>query len=148
MFRVQIAVFVLLSMLLSGCGKTGGDIAGKDKKDGVLVHITAGPDNPHRALMALQMAAKMSEDKPVVVYLDIDAVKLYKKGASDIGMEPFPSAFTQLSVLSERGVPVMACPGCLAVAGILPDSLMEGVRVADKATFFDFADGRIIALDY
>ena len=148
MFRVQIAVLVLISVLLSGCGKTNGDVAGKVKKDGVLIHIASGPDSPHRVLMALQMAARMSEDKPVAVYLDIDAVRLFVKGASDMEMEPFPSAFTQLSVLSGKGVPIMACPGCLAVAGISPDSLMQGVSVADKATFFDFADGRIVTLDY
>ena len=148
MIKELISVSIIFLVLLSGCNTTDGDTAGETTQDGVLIHITSGSDNPHRVLMVLQMAAKMSDDKAVAIYMDIEAVKLFVKGASDIEMEPFPSAFTQLSVLAEKGVAVMACPGCLAVAGISPDSLMDGVMVAEKEKFFDFADGRIITLDY
>jgi predicted peroxiredoxin len=148
MYNLFVFINICLLVIFSGCSTTDGDTAGGTAKDGVLVHVSSGPDNPHRVLMALQMASKMSEDKAVAVYLDIEAVRLFVKGASDIEMEPFPSAFTQLSTLAEKGIAVMACPGCLAVAGISPDSLMDGVIVAEKERFFDFADGRIITLDY
>ena len=142
MFKTQIAICFIVLALFAGCSTTDGDATGKAAKDGILIHITSGPDNPHRALMALQMAAIMSEEKAVAVYLDIEAVKLFVKGANDIEMKPFPSAFTQLTTLAEKGVPIMACPGCLAVAGISPDSLMDGVSVAEKEKFFN------ITLDY
>lgn len=148
MFKRLLGTCSIILVIFSGCSTTDGDIAGETEKDGVLIHIASGPENPHRVLMALQMAVKMSEDKSVAVYLDIEAVKLFVKGASDLEMEPFPSAFSALSALSEKGVAVMACPGCLAVAGISPDSLMDGVMVAEKERFFNFTGGRIITLDY
>jgi len=42
----------------------------------------------------------------------------------------------------------MACPSCLAEAGKTKEDLKEGIRIADKETFFDFTEGRIISLDY
>lgn len=148
MLRSLLVAGLVMTGLFAGCQTTDGDTAGKAARDGVLVHIASGPDDPHRVLMALQMAAKMSEDKDVAVYLDIEAVRLFVRGAADIEMQPFPSAFSQLSALAEKSVPIMACPGCLAVAGITPDSLMDGVTLAEKERFFDFTDGRIITLDY
>jgi predicted peroxiredoxin len=148
MRKVIYPATVCLLALLLGCPAVEVNNDAEAPADGVLVHVTAGPENPHRLLMALQMAAIMSKDRPVAVYMDIDAVKAVAKGGPDLEMEPFPSAFTQLAVLSERDVPVMACPGCLAVAGIPPDSLMDGIMVADKEKFFSFTDGRIVTLDY
>jgi predicted peroxiredoxin len=148
MLKSLLAACFIMMGLFAGCNTTDSDTTGKAPRDGILVHIAAGPDNPHRVLMALQMAARMSEDKDVAVYLDIEAVRLFVRGATDIEMEPFPSALSQLSALAEKGVPIMACPGCLAVAGIAPDSLMDGVTIAEKEKFFDFSDGRIITLDY
>jgi hypothetical protein len=42
----------------------------------------------------------------------------------------------------------MACPGCLKAAGKSPADLAPGILVADKARFFSFTKGRILALDY
>ena len=35
--------------------------------DGVFIHISHGKDDPHRVVMALQMANIMAEDKDVAV---------------------------------------------------------------------------------
>ncbi|MFZ5786056.1 MAG: hypothetical protein ACOY3Y_06410 [Acidobacteriota bacterium] len=35
---------------------------------------------PHRVLMALRRAALMAEDRDVLVYADIDAVKVLRRG--------------------------------------------------------------------
>ena len=43
-------------------------------KDGVFIHISHGTDNPHRVLMALQMAELMSGSRDVLVYFDIAGV--------------------------------------------------------------------------
>lgn len=145
--RSVLTALVALCVCL-GCTSAGDHQTAEPAQDGVLIHLTAGPENPHRVLMALQMAARMSESHPVAIYMDIEAVKVFALGAEDIIMDPFPSAFEQLAHLRKSGVPMMACPGCLAVAGIPADSLMEGVTVAQKETFFNFTDGRIVTLDY
>ncbi len=117
-------------------------------QDGVLIHITAGPDDPHRVLMALRMAELMSTDHPTVVYMDIDAVHVALKGATPLQHEPFADSATLLQKLIDNGVRIMACPGCLEAAGKSPEDLRKGISVAEKSAFFDFTDGRILTLDY
>ena len=117
-------------------------------RDGVFIHITQCYDDPHRVLMPLKMALMMSDDKDVIVYLDIHAVQFLAKNAKDINFADFESAHTYIKKLAEKGVGVYACPTCMKIAGIAPEDLIEGVQVAQKDKFFDFTKGRIITLDY
>ena len=116
--------------------------------DGVFIHITKGPDHPHQVLMALQMAVMMAETQDVLVYLDIEAVHVVTKDSKDLAYSHFPTSHSQINKLVEMGVPVMACPGCLKAAEKTAEDLLEGVQVADKETFFNFTEGRILTLDY
>ncbi len=116
---------------------------------GVLLHITHGSDDAHRALMGLTMATKMAKDKDVAVYLDINAIDLVLKDAAPVTFEDhFPPSNVLIGELLEKGVAVMACPGCMAVKGITEEMLMEGVIVANKEKFFNFTKGGILTLDY
>lgn len=117
-------------------------------KDGVFIHITRSYDDPGRVLMPLKMATLMAPDKDVIVYLDIDAVKMLVKGSKDIESGDFESAHTYIKKLIEQKVGVYACPACLAVAGFKPEDLIEGVQIAQKDRFFNFTKGRIVNLDY
>ncbi len=98
--------------------------------------------------MPLKMATMMSDDKDVLVYMDIHAVMLLVKGAKDIQFADFESAHTYIKQLIDKGVGVYACPTCLKIAGFKPEDLMEGVQAAQKDKFFNFTKGRIITLDY
>jgi predicted peroxiredoxin len=98
--------------------------------------------------MPLKMATMMAEDKDVLVYMDIDAVKILVKGAIDVTLPEFESALTYIKMLSRMGVGIHACPTCLKVAGYSPADLMEGILIANKDKFFDFTKGKIITLDY
>ena len=115
---------------------------------GVFIHITHGSDDPHRALMGLMMAVKMSEDKDVAVYLDINGIELVKKETAAVTFPEFPASDIMMSQLIEKGVPVMACPGCMKALGVTEEMLLDGVVVASKEQFFSFTDGRILTLDY
>lgn len=116
---------------------------------GVFVHISHGSDDAHRALMGLMMATKMSESKDVAVYLDINAIELVVKDGEPITLEDhFPPSDELIAKLLEKGVAVMACPGCMKVKGITEDMLMDGVKVASKEKFFSFTKGGILTLDY
>ena len=98
--------------------------------------------------MGLRMANVMSADKDVLVYFDIKGVEVVLKGASEINLESFDSAATQLKALLEKGVDVYVCPSCLAASGKSRDDVVPGVKIADKEAFFDFTKGRILTLDY
>lgn len=117
-------------------------------KDGVFIHITQSYNNPHKVLMPMKMATLMAIDKDVLVYLDIDAVKLLTKTSKDLAFEGFDSFKTYLNRLIERGVHVCVCPSCLKAAGIAKEQLIDGVVLASKDKFFNFTKGRIITFDY
>lgn len=141
---------LLCSLLLTAC-KTNVNppLETREVRDGVFIHLTAGYENTHRVLMAFRMAEIMSEDKDVLVYCDIEAVKLLLKDSPDMGMpEMFPSLHASITKLLDSGVGILACPGCLKVAGKSPGDLMEGIGTATKDQFFSFTKGRILSLDY
>lgn len=119
------------------------------KTTGVFIHITHGSDDAHRALMGLMMATKMAEDKDVALYLDINAIELVLKDGDPVTFnDHFPPSNEMIAKLLNKGVTIMACPGCMAVLGVTEDMLMEGVIVADKDKFFNFTKGGILSLDY
>jgi len=60
--------------------------------EGIFIHISAGPDDPHRVLMPLQMANMMAEGRDVMVYFDINAVEVVLKEAADLSYRQFPSS--------------------------------------------------------
>jgi predicted peroxiredoxin len=117
-------------------------------RDGVFIHVSHGEDDPHRVLMALSMAGIMCEDRDVLVYFDIKGVEVVLKDAEDLTYSHFPSSRQQLASLAEKGVTLMACPGCLKAAGKTSKDLAPGIEIADKERFFSFTDGRILTLDY
>ncbi|MBE0641762.1 MAG: DsrE family protein [Bacteroidales bacterium] len=117
-------------------------------QDGVFLHISHGTDDPHRLLMGLSMAKRMADDKDVLVYLDIEAVKVLTNDAAPIAMEPFGSHLEIIQGLLDAGVTVMACPSCMKVAGIDPEKLIPGIQLAEKEAFFGFTQGRILSVSY
>lgn len=117
-------------------------------RDGVFIHISEGYNDPQRALMPLKMAALMATDKDVLVYMDINAVKLLVKDAKDLNLDNFESAQSYIKQLIDKKVGIYACPSCLEVAGFKQEDLLAGVQIAQKDKFFNFTKGRIISLDY
>ncbi|MEJ2103992.1 MAG: DsrE family protein [Ignavibacteriaceae bacterium] len=120
----------------------------KEVKDGVFIHISHGTDDPHRMLMGLTMAERMSADKDVILYIDITGIDVVLKDSPDLTLEPFASSKTLIQNLLSKGITIMACPTCLQAAGKTPEDLAEGISVADKDKFFNFTKGRILTIDY
>lgn len=117
-------------------------------KDGVFIHISSGIENPHKVLMALSMALKMSADKDVYVYLDINAVNIVLNNSKSLEMPKFESSKIIIDKLIEKGVKVAVCPTCLEVANKTQFDLMKGIVLANKDDFFNFTQGRILSLSY
>lgn len=146
LFLVALAIFMLAS-----CNQTIEEEkevtnTTENVTDGMFIHVTS--NDPHRVLMAMNMADMVSEDHDVVMYFDIDGVQVLVKDAENISYSHFPGSHEQIKKLTGKGIKIMACPGCLKAAGYTPDDLMEGIVVADKASFFNFTKGRILTLDY
>ncbi|EDX83151.1 DsrE/DsrF-like family [Synechococcus sp. PCC 7335] len=117
-------------------------------KDGVFIHVSRGAESAQRVLMALTLAEKMSENKDVLLFFDIKGVEVPLKDAESIELKSFESSQTLLTRLIEKGVSICICPMCLKAADLTPESLLPGVRLAEKEAFFEFTQGRILSLDY
>lgn len=133
-------------LLVMGCACTKP--AATAARDGVFIHIKSGPDQAHSVLMGLRMAQLMSNDRDVMVYLDVEGIKVVLKDSMDQSMKPFGSGQAMIADLINHNVGVYACPGCLEASGKTASDLMPGVKVAEKEAFFAFTKGRILTLDY
>jgi predicted peroxiredoxin len=142
------ALLLLIAILSLGLSLAQPVQAGEKSQDGVFIHISHGSDDPHRLLMGLKMANMMAEMHPVLVYMDVTAVDAVLKDSEDIEKGPFPSSKTQMKSLLEKNVTIMACPGCLKAMDKSEADLAEGIQIADKMTFFSFAEGKIISFSY
>jgi predicted peroxiredoxin len=143
-----IILFVSIILLFS-CNQQRKDSADKEAvKDGIFIHISHGSDDPHRVLMALSLAEKMSEDKDVILYFDIKGIEVLLKDGPDLSFAQFTSSKEQVQKLLDKGIIIMACPGCLKAAEKTSDDLREGIIIADKEKFFNFTSGRILSIDY
>jgi predicted peroxiredoxin len=140
--------FAFAVLLVGLAGHPGIPAAAAETRDGVFIHISRGPEDPHRVLMGLNMAHMMAEQHPVLVYFDIEGVRVVLNDAPDLSFAQFPSSRTQIPALLAKGVTLMACPGCLRAAGKTAADLMPGVLPAERERFFTFTGGRILTIDY
>ncbi len=145
-FPIVIVFALILTLAQSGCATTSRRQT--KPPTGVFVHIKSGPQEAHSFLMGLRMAQMMSEDRDVLVYIDVHGLEVILKNAPGLDMKPFGSSQAMIRDLVSRGVPVYACPGCLKALGKKPEDLMPGIQIAQKPAFFKFTDGRILTFDY
>ena len=145
---------MILSISITGCMQTG-DEPPKDQKpvavekptDGMFVHISS--NDARKVLMGLSIALKMQEDKDVLVFFDSEAINTIVKEGDQYEMEGYAgSSDEMIRKLTQKGVPVLACPMCLKSFGKSQTDLVEGITIARKEQFFDFTEGRILTLDY
>lgn len=150
----SIATLLLLSALITFSSPHPALAAEPDgepqkAKEGMFVHLSAGPDSPQRVLMALTMAQIMAkEGRDVLVYCDIHAVKLLVKDAPNVETGAYKNSHDLLAQLLEMKVPVRACPTCMKNAGITRDDLRPGIGVAHADEFFSFSSGRTLSISY
>ncbi len=150
----KLAFPMIMLLVFSSCirvnqpGTPEVNVPVKAEKDGLFIHVKKGPDNAHEVLMALSMATKFTDDYNVLIYFDIEGIKMVTKDAPELKMEPFGSSDDLFDELIDEGVTIFACPGCMKVEGVNASDLRSGVTVADKDEFFDFTKGRILSIDY
>jgi predicted peroxiredoxin len=147
-FLTLVLILIVTMSLITPAQQNESKAMQEEVKDGVFVHISHGTEDPHRMLMGLTMAERMSADKDVILYIDITGIDVVLKDSPDLTLEPFASSKTLIQNLLKKGITIMACPTCLKAAGKSPEDLAEGISVADKDKFFNFTKGRILTIDY
>lgn len=142
--HLVIAVTITAAVMLAAPQRA----AAAPPRDGIFIHLSHGPEDPHRVLMAIRMATMMAEDKDVLLYIDVTGVLAVTKHAPDMEKHPFPNHKKMIAQLVKKGIGVYACPGCMEAYGVKQDDLLPGIKVANKEAFFGFTKGRILTLDY
>lgn len=122
--------------------------APSEARDGIFIHLSSGHDTPRPVLMALTLAAAYAGDHPVLIYADLDAVRLFVQASPATTSPGFQPAAERIPELLQRGVRIRVCPTCLAAAGLTSADLIGGVALADKREFLAFTSGRILTFDY
>lgn len=143
----------LAAVLVLSIGWMQADKAAMEQKpavrDGMLIHISHFEDDPHRVLMPLSLALKVSGAYDVQVFLDIDAVHLVTRDGEDLTFHGFDQSSKELvQALLDKGIQIDVCPMCMKSHGVEKDDLIDGVRVATAETFNGFTKGRIIPMDW
>lgn len=144
--------FFLIPLLFAACIRVDQDSDNNEKAekptDGVFLHISKGSEDTHAVEMALMLADKFSTSNDVLLFFDKKGIEMVVEGAPNLEMDPFDGSDEVFSNLLDRNVDILACPACLEAAGYTEDDLREGVKIAEKESFFDFTEGRILSLDY
>ena len=146
-FYYVITIFVVLALVGSVLSQP---VKGEPVKDGAFFHISTGSNHPDRAVIPLRVAEIIAEEKEVLIYFDIEGIEVVLKD-TDLEFSQ-TSSLTLLKKLIDQGVQVYACRVSLHAAGKTEEDLIDGVKLANKATFqetfYNFAKGKILEFHY
>ncbi|MEW6508015.1 MAG: peroxiredoxin [Bacteroidota bacterium] len=117
-------------------------------KDGVLIHISSGTENPQKVLMGLTMGLKMADDRDVFIFMDIDAVNVVLISSKSLELPKFESSKILIDKILNKGIKIAVCTMCLEAINKTQYDLMKGIKFVNKDDFFDFTQGRILTLNY
>jgi predicted peroxiredoxin len=116
----------------------------------IVINLTVGKGDPHRATLALLMAdSAVKTGHKVTLFLNVDAVELATKDLPDtVKFFQFPSVRELMAQLVGEGATILACPVCLNAAGIPADQLIDGVVLATPNDLFPHFDAGAAVISY
>jgi predicted peroxiredoxin len=112
--------------------------------DKILIMMTSGPDTPRRCATPFFMATLAAAmDYEVTMFFTIDGTLLLKKG---LAATIFPKAGGKsveayLNEALEAGVKMTACTASTELHGLVPEDLIDGVKMVGGASFWQMSDG-------
>jgi predicted peroxiredoxin len=148
-----IGVIAAVAIFVVACGSdddNGGSATATPQARELVVNLTAGTDDPHRASLALTMAdAALKEGHKVAVFLNVDGVELAVRDLSeDVQYWEFPPVREMLADVIEGGATVLVCPICVNEAGIPSNQLLDGVVLATPVELFPYFDRGAVVISY
>jgi predicted peroxiredoxin len=117
----------------------------------LVINLTAGKDDVHRAAMGLHLAEHgLAAERQVVVFFNVKSPELAVKDLPDsVGLEDKPSIAEMVAKLAEDGAVLLVCPMCADVMGVSADQLAPGVSmVADRMQLFDRLGANTVVFTY
>jgi len=113
-------------------------------EDRILIMVTSGPDTPRRCATPFFMATLAAAmDYDVTMFFTIDGTLLLKKGlaATIYPKAGGKSVEAYLNEALEAGVKMTACTASTELHGLVPEDLIEDVKMVGGASFWQMAEG-------
>lgn len=107
-------------------------------KGTLVINLTSGKEDLHKATMALQLAGHgLADGRKVVVFLNVRGTDLARKQApASWVFGKNPPVPDMLKDLLKRGAAVMVCPQCMEALEIKKEDLVDGAQVASRESLF------------
>jgi predicted peroxiredoxin len=116
----------------------------------LLINLTTAKDNPDKTVVAFVIAnAGVAAGQEVVIFLNVEAVRLAIKGyADDIETQGFKPLRELLATFMANGGKIWICPPCFNARGLDKESLIAGVTFAGGAPVVEFLAQGAASLSY
>jgi predicted peroxiredoxin len=112
-------------------------------EDKILILVTSGPDTPRRCATPFFMATLAAAmEYAVTMFFSIDGTLLLKKGMAGIvyPKEGGKSVEEFLKDALDAGVQMTVCSASMELHDLQPEDLIDGVKVAGGASFWQMAE--------
>lgn len=146
---VAVASVWVVSHLALAQDKPAAEKPAADKGT-LVINLTSGKEDLHKATMALQLAGHgLGDGRKVVVFLNVRGTELAGKQApASWVFAKNPPVSDMLKDLLKRGAVVMVCPHCMEALGIKKDDLADGTQVASRETLFGSLAANSVVFSY
>ena len=116
----------------------------------LLINLTTAKDNPDKTVVAFVIAnAGVAAGQEVVVFLNIEAVRLAIKGYGDDVVSPgFKPLKELLAAFLSNGGKLWICPPCFNARALDKEQLVEGATFAGGAPVVEFLAQGAASLTY
>jgi predicted peroxiredoxin len=116
----------------------------------LLINLTTAKDNVDKTVVAFVVAnAGVAAGQEVVIFLNIEAVRLALKGyADDIESPGFKPLRELLATFTSNGGKLWVCPPCFNARGLDKDQLIAGASFAGGAPVVEFLSQGAASLSY
>jgi uncharacterized protein len=116
----------------------------------LLINLTTAQDNPDKTTVAFVVAnAGLAADQEVVIFLNVEAVRLALPGYADaISVEGFKPLKELLATFVENSGKLWVCPPCFNARGLDKDALIAGATFAGGAAVVEFLGQGAASLSY
>ncbi len=125
-------------VILAGIALLRPDATTAAEKGALLINLTAGGEDLHKATMALQLANHAIDDgREVVLFLNVRAPVFASQDCPrGLSFGPNPPVSEMLAKLIGRGAKVHVCPHCMEAVGLTAGDLVDGAIVTNREKLF------------
>ena len=105
----------------------------------LIFHCTYGKEDPERATLPFVAAnVAVTADKPAIVFLTIEGVRLATKGyAGQVKKEGYTPLKEIMDSFIANGGQIWACGACTKPRGITEADLIEGAKIVTAANLVE-----------